>query len=56
MYSRKLLPSLLIALLIGLVVKFSGPTLLVVAGVYALHGVVLHFVRLVRRRVASRHA
>jgi CDP-diacylglycerol--serine O-phosphatidyltransferase len=53
---RPSLAVVLMALLIGLVVKFSGPTLLIVAGVYALHGVTLHFARLVRRRVASRPA
>jgi CDP-diacylglycerol--serine O-phosphatidyltransferase len=53
---RPSLAVLLIALLIGAIVKFSGPTLLIMAGVYALHGAVFHFVKLVRRRVASRHA
>ena len=46
----------LFALLIGAIVKFSGPTLLAIASVYAVHGVVLQVVRLARRRVASRHA
>ena len=46
----------LFALLIGAILKFSGPTLLVIASAYAVHGVVLQAVRLARRRVASRHA
>jgi CDP-diacylglycerol---serine O-phosphatidyltransferase len=45
-----------VALLIGAVVYFSGPTLLLIAGVYSLHGITLQLVRVVRRRVASRHA
>jgi phosphatidylserine synthase len=53
---RPSLAVILIALLIGAVVKFSGPTLLIVSFVYALHGVVLQGVRLLRRQVASRHA
>jgi hypothetical protein len=43
-------------LLVGLVVYFSKPTLLILAGVYVLQGVVFHFVRSVRHRMASRHA
>jgi phosphatidylserine synthase len=46
----------LMALLIGAIVKFSGPTLFVLASVYLAHGVVLQVIRVVRRRVASRHA
>jgi CDP-diacylglycerol---serine O-phosphatidyltransferase len=46
----------LIGLLIGAIVKFSGPTLMVIATVYTAHGLVLQGVRIVRRRVASRHA
>jgi CDP-diacylglycerol---serine O-phosphatidyltransferase len=45
-----------IALLIGAIWFFSRPTLLVVAGVYALHGVTLQVVRSARHRLASRHA
>jgi CDP-diacylglycerol---serine O-phosphatidyltransferase len=45
-----------VALLIGAIVYFSGPTLLLIAGVYSLHGIALQLVRVVRRRVASRHA
>jgi CDP-diacylglycerol--serine O-phosphatidyltransferase len=47
---------LLLSLLVGLVVYFSKPTLLILAGVYVLQGVVFHFVRSVRHRMASRHA
>jgi len=46
----------LFALLIGAIVKFSGPTLLVISSAYAVHAVVLQAVRVARRRVASRHA
>jgi CDP-diacylglycerol--serine O-phosphatidyltransferase len=53
---RPSLAVVMIAVLIGAVVKFSGPTLLVVAGAYALHGIVLHVGRMLRHRVASRHA
>lgn len=47
---------ILFALLIGAIVKFSGPTLLLLSGTYALHGIGLHTVRVVRRRLASRPA
>lgn len=53
---RPSLAVVVIALLIGAIVKFSGPTLLIMATVYTLHGATLHFIKLVRRRVASRHA
>jgi len=46
----------LMALLIGAIVKFSGPTLLLLASVYLAHGIVLQVIRVVRRRVASRPA
>jgi CDP-diacylglycerol--serine O-phosphatidyltransferase len=46
----------LFALLIGAAVYLSRPTLLVVAGVYSVHGVVLQVVRTVRHRLASRPA
>jgi phosphatidylserine synthase len=46
----------LIALLIGAAVYLSRPTLLAIAGVYSIHGVVLHVVRTVRHRLASRPA
>jgi CDP-diacylglycerol--serine O-phosphatidyltransferase len=53
---RPSLAVVLIVVLIAAVVKFSGPTLLLLSGVYALHGVVTHFGRVLRHRVASRHA
>jgi CDP-diacylglycerol--serine O-phosphatidyltransferase len=46
----------LMAVLFVSVVKFSGPTLLIVSGIYGLHGIVLHAGRMLRHRVASRHA
>lgn len=46
----------LLALLVGAVVYFSRPTLLVVAGAYTVHGVVIQIVRTVRHRLASRAA
>jgi len=45
-----------LALLIGAIVYFSGPTLLLIASIYAIHGITLQLIRVVRRRVASRHA
>jgi len=52
-------PSLAIVLmflLLGAIVVFSRPTLLLIAGVYLVHGVVLQIVRYVRHRTASRAA
>ena len=46
----------LIALLLGAAVYLSRPTLLVVASVYSVHGVVLQVVRTVRHRLASHPA
>ncbi len=46
----------LIALLIGAAIYLSRPTLLVIASVYSIHGVVLQVVRTVRHRLASRPA
>jgi CDP-diacylglycerol--serine O-phosphatidyltransferase len=46
----------LFALLIGAAVYLSRPTLLVVASVYSVHGVVLQVVRTVRHRLASHPA
>jgi hypothetical protein len=43
-------------LLLGAVVYFSRITLIVIAGAYSLHGVVLYIVRFARRRLASRTA
>jgi CDP-diacylglycerol--serine O-phosphatidyltransferase len=46
----------LVALLVGAIVFFSRPTLLIIAGTYTLHGVTLQLVRFVRHRAASRTA
>jgi CDP-diacylglycerol--serine O-phosphatidyltransferase len=46
----------LMALLVGAVVYLSRPMLLMVAGAYTLHGVVIQVVRTVRHRLASRPA
>jgi CDP-diacylglycerol---serine O-phosphatidyltransferase len=46
----------LVALLISGIFLFSGPTLLILASVYTLHGVTLQLVRFVRHRLASRTA
>ena len=46
----------LIALLIGAIVQVLRTHALLIASVYTAHGVVLQVVRIVRRRVASRHA
>jgi CDP-diacylglycerol--serine O-phosphatidyltransferase len=47
---------LLLAVLVGLIVYFSKPTLLIFACSYVVQGVVLHVLRTVRHRMASRHA
>lgn len=52
-------PSLFVvalAMLIGAIWFFSQYTLLVIAGAYMAHGLVLQLVRVVRHRTASRHA
>jgi CDP-diacylglycerol--serine O-phosphatidyltransferase len=46
----------LLALLVGAIVKVSQPTLLAIASIYFAHGMVLYLVRSVRHRTASRHA
>jgi CDP-diacylglycerol--serine O-phosphatidyltransferase len=46
----------MLALLIGAIVYFSRITLLTITTVYALHGIVLQLVRVVRHRLATRHA
>ena len=51
--SRALVP---IALIFAAVVFYSGPALLVIASVYAAHGVILEIARLVRHRFVSRPA
>jgi CDP-diacylglycerol--serine O-phosphatidyltransferase len=47
---------LALAALGGLIVYFSKLTLLILASVYVVQGVVFHIVRTVRHRLASRHA
>jgi len=52
-------PSVFVVLLVllgGAIWFFSRPTLLIFAGAYMLHGIVLHTVRFARHRLASRHA
>ena len=46
----------LLALLGGAIWFFSGPTLMIIASAYFVHGIVLQVVRLARHRLASRHA
>lgn len=46
----------LLALLIGAIWFFSRITLLTIASAYAIHGIVLQLVRVVRHRLATRHA
>jgi CDP-diacylglycerol--serine O-phosphatidyltransferase len=46
----------LLALLVGAIVRVSRPTLLGIASVYFVHGMVLYLVRFVRHRTASLHA
>ncbi|MGH9572970.1 MAG: CDP-diacylglycerol--serine O-phosphatidyltransferase [Candidatus Acidiferrales bacterium] len=47
---------LLLAVLVGLVVTFSKPVLLILACSYVAQGFVLHIYRTMRHRMASRHA
>ena len=47
---------LLLAVLVGLVVNFSRPVLLILACSYVTQGFVLHIYRTMRHRMASRHA
>ncbi|HXX18618.1 MAG TPA: phosphatidylcholine/phosphatidylserine synthase [Candidatus Acidoferrum sp.] len=52
-------PSLSVVLLVllgGVIWFFSRPTLMTMAAVYTLHGVVLYTIRTARHRLASRHA
>lgn len=53
---RPSLAIVLVALLVGGIFFFSGPTLMIIASVYTLHGVTLQLVRFVRHRIASRTA
>jgi len=47
---------ILLALLVGAAVKFSGPTLFILTAGYAIHGPVMQLIRFVRHRTASRTA
>src|SRR5271154_3178105 len=47
---------ILLALLVGAAVKFSGPTLFALTAAYAIHGTVMQLIRFVRNRTASRTA
>lgn len=40
----------------ALIFFFSRPTLLILAGAYVAHGIVFYFIRIIRRRMATRHA
>jgi CDP-diacylglycerol--serine O-phosphatidyltransferase len=53
---RPSLAIILLFLLAGAIVRFSHITLLLIAGGYTVHGVVLQLVRFVRHRIASRTA
>lgn len=44
-----------LATIVALIVFFSRPTLLILAGAYVVHGIVVYFVRLIRRRTAAHH-
>ncbi|HXQ27204.1 MAG TPA: CDP-diacylglycerol--serine O-phosphatidyltransferase [Candidatus Acidoferrales bacterium] len=46
----------LLALSFGAMWFFSGPTLMILASAYLIHGIVLQVVRFARHRLASRHA
>jgi len=47
---------ILLALLVGAAVTFSGPTLFILTAGYAVHGPVMQLIRFVRHRTASRTA
>ncbi|MGA8221721.1 MAG: phosphatidylcholine/phosphatidylserine synthase [Candidatus Acidiferrales bacterium] len=53
---RPSLGIILLFLLVGAIFLFSRPTLLLITSAYTLHGVILHLVRFVRHRLASRTA
>jgi CDP-diacylglycerol---serine O-phosphatidyltransferase len=46
----------LLAVLVGGILFFSRPVLMMIASVYFAHGIVLQLVRMARHRIASRHA
>ena len=45
-----------LVILVGAIVRFSQLTLLVIASLYTVHGIILQLVRAVRHRIAARHA
>jgi CDP-diacylglycerol---serine O-phosphatidyltransferase len=45
-----------LVILVGAIVRFSQLTLLVIGSLYAVHGIILQLVRVVRHRLAARHA
>ena len=53
---RPSLAIILLAILVGAVVKFSGITLLVMTAIYTVHGPIMQLIRFVRHRTASRTA
>src|SRR6202453_3068204 len=53
---RPSLAIILLALLVGAAVKFSGPTLFTLTAAYTVHGPIMQLIRFVRHRTASRTA
>jgi CDP-diacylglycerol---serine O-phosphatidyltransferase len=53
---RPSLAIILLGMLLGAAVKFSGPTLFAVTAAYAIHGPIMQLIRFVRHRTASRTA
>ena len=53
---RPSLAVILLGLLLGAAVKFSGPTLFALTAAYAMHGPIMQLIRFVRHRTASRTA
>jgi CDP-diacylglycerol--serine O-phosphatidyltransferase len=45
-----------LVILVGAIVRFSQPTLLIITSLYTAHGLVLQLVRVLRHRIATRHA
>ena len=53
---RRSLAIILLALVVGAAVKFSGPTLFALTAAYTAHGPIMQLIRFVRHRTASRTA
>jgi phosphatidylserine synthase len=53
---RHSLAIILLAFLVGAVLKFSGPTLFALTAAYTAHGPIMQLIRFVRHRTASRTA